>query len=78
MYNIQNESLVFYLWRTKYQNSYRIGNEKDLIKFLASLYRERIWFGWWEESKLTHLIFDNFTCYNNEAGDSTLDTYLIF
>jgi hypothetical protein len=78
MYNIQNESLVFYLWRTKYQKSYRIGNEKDLIKFLASLYRERIWFGWWEESKLTHLIFDNFTCYDNEAGDSTLDTYLIF
>ena len=37
MFNIQNKSLIFYLWKTKTQESYRIGNEKDLIKYTEGI-----------------------------------------
>lgn len=74
MYNIQNESLTFYYWRTLTQKSYLIGNEKDLIKWIASYFKVPYWGG----SELFNIILDNFSCKDSDVENQYIDKYIIF
>ena len=65
MYNIYNPSEVFYLWDVKRQQLSLIGNEKDLIRFLARHYRKK-WYLW--DYELGNDILDNFGCNINEVN----------
>jgi hypothetical protein len=64
MYNIYNPSEVFYLWDVKRQQLSLIGNEKDLIRFLARHYRKK----WYWDYELRNDILDNFGCNVNETN----------
>lgn len=63
MYNIYNKSESIFLWDAVKGKEYFIGNEKDLIIFLAKAYRRTGFFNTQE----VNTYFDDFYCNDNEA-----------
>ena len=62
MYNVYNKSEVYYFWNIDTQERYLIGNEKELIHFLAKQYRPDVWCG----SELRNATLDFFACSEND------------
>lgn len=66
MYNIYNKSNIYYLWNIKRQKTSLIGDERDLINFIARNFR-RCWDCFFEPTNHYHNpILDSFACNANE------------
>lgn len=63
MYNIYNKSESIFLWDAVKGKEYFIGNEKDLITFIAKAYRRT----WVFDTQEANIYLDDFYCNNNEA-----------
>lgn len=72
MYNVYNKSNVYYVWIISKQKEYLIGDENDLIHYLAKNYRPA--WDWWsfyfdeKPRKWRNPILDTFACNINEQG----------
>lgn len=62
MYNVYNKSEVYYFWDIDAQKKYLIGNEKELIHWLAKQYQR----DWWCGSELKNDTLDSFACNSND------------
>ena len=70
MYNIYNKSNVYYVWIISKQKECLIGDENDLIHYLAKNYHPA--WDWWyfdkKPKKWRNPILDTFACNINEQG----------
>lgn len=62
MYNVYNKSEIYYFWNIDTQQKYLIGNEKELVHWLAKQYRPDVWCG----SELHNDTLDSFACHEND------------
>ena len=62
MYNVYNKSEIYYFWNIDTQTKSLIGNEKELVHWLAKQYRPDIWCG----SELHNETLDSFACHEND------------
>jgi hypothetical protein len=65
MYNIYNQSDSYYLYDIKYEKMSLIGNEWDLINFLAKAFEEDWLYG------ITNTYFVNFVCSQGDVKVTT-------
>lgn len=63
MYNVYNKSEIYYFWNIDTQQKYLIGNEKELVHWLAKQYRHDVW---WGGSELHNETLDSFACHEND------------
>lgn len=63
MYNVYNKSESIFLWDANLAKEIFIGNEEDLIIFLAKNYKKNIY---WLDRSITNSYLDNFYCNENE------------
>lgn len=67
MYNVYNPSEVFYLYDIFNQTTRLIGNEKELINFLAKAYTQE----WYGGNYYYNTYFDNFACSQGDVIATT-------
>ncbi len=62
MYNVYNKSEIYYFWNIDTQEKHLIGNEKELIHWIAKQFRPDVWCG----SELHNESLEGFACCEND------------
>lgn len=70
MHNVYNPSNVFYLYNIREERMSLIGNEKELIDFIARAYKS--WFDWGSSSDDHNTYLDDFACSQGDVTATTM------
>ena len=72
MYNVYNKSESIFLWDAVKGKEYFIGNEKDLITFIAKAYRRT----WAFDTQEANTYLDDFYCNNSNIENIEIENNL--